>query len=127
MLFKVLCLCLIASALAVILKQKNSEFAFLLSVATGVIIGAFLLNSLFTPIRQLGEYIEKYGGDPSAFKVAVKAVGIGYITSFVSDACKDCGQTTLALKAELAGKCAIFILSVPLILSVLETAVGFIK
>ena len=127
MLFKVLGLCLIASVLAVVLKQKSGEYAFLLTVGTGVIIGVFLLKNLFEPIKQLAEYLEKYGGEMSAFKVALKSVGIGYITSFVSDACKDCGQQSLALKAELAGKCAIFILSVPLILSVLETAVGFIK
>lgn len=125
--FKVLFLCLLTSSIAVMLRQKNSEYAFLLSVAAGTLIGVFLLKSLFTPIKQIGESLENYGIRSDYFKVALKAVGIGYITQFVSDSCKDCGQVSLALKAELAGKCAIFLLSVPLMISVLETAVGFLK
>lgn len=126
-LFKVLALCIVASVLAVILKQKSSEYALLISVAVGAVIGIILLNNLFAPIRQISEYISKYGVKTEGFKVALKAVGIGYVTSFVSDSCKSCGQASMAATAELAGKCAIFLLSVPLMLSVLETAVGFIK
>ncbi len=126
-LFKVLSLCLITAVLAVILKQKSSEYAFFLSVAAGVVIGLSLLKSLYEPIKQISQSLSEYGVESGGFKVALKAVGIGYITSFVSNACKDCGQASLALKAELAGKCAIFLLSVPLMISVLETAVGFIK
>ncbi len=126
-LFKVLCLCLITAVFSVILKQKNSEYALFLSVAAGVVIGLLLLKNLFAPIRAIADALESYGVELDCFKVALKAVGIGYITSFISDLCKDCGQASLALKAELAGKCAIFILSAPLLLSVLNTAVGFIK
>ena len=127
MLFKILGICLITAVFTVVLRQKSGEYAFLLTVAAGVTIGLLLLNSLFAPIRELSGYLAKQNVDLKGFKVALKAVGIGYITSFVSEACKDCGQNLLALKAELAGKCAIFLLSVPLMISVLETAVGFIK
>ena len=126
-LFKILALCIVISVIAVILKQKSGEYALLLSVAVGVVIGIILLNNLFAPIRLISEYISKYGVKTQGFEVALKTVGIGYITSFVSDACKSCGQTSMAASAELAGKCAIFLLSVPLMISVLETAVGFIK
>ena len=61
------------------------------------------------------------------FSVALKAIGIGYITGFIADACRDGGQASLAGKAELAGKCAVFILVLPLIASILETALGFLK
>ena len=127
MLFKILSICLITAVFTVILRQKNAEYSFFLTVAAGVIIGILLLNSLFEPIREISGYLSEQNVDLSGFKVALKAVGIGYITSFISEACKDCGQNSLALKAELAGKCAIFLLSVPLVISVLETAVGFIK
>lgn len=125
--FKILALCLTTAAFCVIIKQKNSEYALLLSIAAGVCITLLLLKNITAPIMAISERLDEYGVQGEYFKVALKAVGIGYVTSFIADACRDSGQTSLAAKAELAGKCAVFLLSVPLIISVLETAVGFIK
>lgn len=125
--FKILALCLTTAAFCVIIKQKNSEYALLLSIAAGVCITLLLLKNIAAPIMAISEKLDEYGVQGEYFKVALKAVGIGYVTSFIADACRDSGQTSLAAKAELAGKCAVFLLSVPLIISVLETAVGFIK
>lgn len=125
--FKILAICLIAAVLCVILKQKKSEYAVLVSVAAGIIIALYVINSLALVAGTIQSALEEYGVETAYFKVALKALGIGYITSFIADACKDAGQTSLALKAELAGKSAVFLLSLPLIISVLKTAVGFIK
>ncbi len=126
-LFKILGLCLVAAVFCIVLNQKSSEYGLLIAVATGVCIALILLKNIATPIIIIREKLEEYGVESEYFKVALKALGIGYITSFIADACRDCGQTSLALKAELAGKCAIFLLSVPLIISVLEMAVEFAK
>lgn len=126
-LFKVLGLCLVAAVLCVVVGKTAGEYRLLISVAAGVIIAVMVLKNLAAPIILIKEKLEEYGVESDYFKVAFKAVGIGYITSFIADTCRDCGQTTLALKAELAGKCAIFMLSLPLIISVLEMAVEFVK
>lgn len=125
--FKVLAFCLITAIICLILKQQKSEYALLVSVAGGVIILTFLIKNILVPITVLQQKIESYGIDADYFKTALKALGIGYVTTFIADTCRDAGQANLATKAELAGKCAIFLLSVPLIFSVLETALGFIK
>ncbi len=125
--FKILALCLVAAILCIILRAKAPEYALSVSVAAGVIICIFLFGKLAAPIREIRDGLTQYGVKLEYFKIALKALGIGYITSFISDACRDAGQVSLASKAELAGKCAIFILSVPLIMAVLETAVGFLK
>ncbi len=125
--FKVLALCFVAAAICVVLRSKNSEYALLLSVAAGVCISIVLLRSIAVPIQSILEKLTEYGLESEYFKVAIKAVGIGYVTAFIADACRDSGQTLLAQKAIFAGKCAVFILSFPLMLSILETAVGFVK
>ena len=79
------------------------------------------------PISLLFEKLGDNGVKTEYFKIALKAVGIAYITDFIADASRDAGQTSIASKAELAGKSAIFLLSVPVLMSVLETAIGFIK
>ena len=46
---------------------------------------------------------------------------------FISDACRDAGQQALASRAELAGRCAVFIVSLPLLEQILGTAAELIK
>jgi len=125
--FKILAILLVSAIISVILKQKSGEYAVLLSVFAGVITALLILRHLSSSITSIGEYIEDYGIETQYFKTAVKALGIGYITSFTADACRDSGQTSLASKAELAGKTAIFIISLPLLVSVLDIAVGLIR
>ena len=125
--FKILGVLLVSAVLSMVLKGRNQEYSMLISISAGVICALLILKNLATPLAQLKTEIEAYGIKPEYFKVAIKALGLGYISSFIADTCRDSGHTSLAAKAELAGKSAIFLLSVPLMLSVLETAVGFIK
>lgn len=125
--FKVLAICLITAVICLVLKQQKSEFALAVSIIACILILGFLIKNIIVPITVLQQKIEGYGINTEYFKTALKALGIGYITTFISDSCRDAGQASLATQAELAGKIAIFILSVPLVLSVMETALGFIK
>ena len=62
------------------------------------------------------------GIDTYYFTVVLKAVGIGWLTRFISDTCRDSGLASIASGAELAGRCAIFLLSLPLLLKLMEIA-----
>lgn len=126
-LFKILALCLVAAAVCIILKPKNAEYSFLVALAAGIVIFLFTLKNISVAIETIKYKISQVGLEKDYFSVALKAIGIGYITSFIADACRDSGQTSLAAKAELAGKTAIFLISLPLMISVFETAIGFIK
>ena len=125
--FKILGILLVAAVLCIVLRQKNGEYALLVSITTGIITALLILRHLSSSIDMIKSYIESYGIETEYFKVALKALGIGYVTSFIADTCRDSGQTSLASKAELAGKTAIFVLSLPLLISVLNIAVGLIE
>lgn len=125
--FKILGICIIGSAVSIILKPKSGEYSFLIALATGVIALIFVVNAVSKPIGEINERLSVSGVKTEYLGIALKAVGIAYITDFVADACRDAGMTSVASKAELVGKTAIFTLSVPLMMSVLETAIGFIK
>ena len=125
--FKILGICIIGSAISIILKPKSEEYSFLIALATGVIALTFVVNAVSKPIGEINERLSVSGVKTEYLGVALKAVGVAYITDFVADACRDAGMTSVASKAELVGKTAIFTLSVPLMMSVLETAIGFIK
>lgn len=125
--FKILAICLISAVLAIVLKQQKGEYALMVALAGGAVVTLYVLKGVWTPIEYIKARLLSCGVKTEYFAVALKTLGIGYVTGFIADACRDSGQASLASKAELAGKCAIFILSVPLISSVLETALGFLK
>ena len=124
---KILGICIVGSAISIILKPKSGEYSFVLALATGIIALTFVINAVSKPISEINDRLLVSGVKTEYFGIALKAVGIAYITDFVADSCRDAGMTSIASKAELVGKTAIFTLSVPLMMSVLETAIGFIK
>lgn len=125
--FKVLAICIITAVLAIVLKQHKGEYALMVALAGGTVVIFYILKEVLAPIEYINTKLLNSGVKTEYFAVALKALGIGYVTGFIADACRDSGQASLAAKAELAGKCAIFILSVPLISAVLETALGFLN
>lgn len=125
--YKLLAVCLLAAVLAAMLHRYKAEYALAVSLGAGAVILLYLVKSIAAPVAQLQKSLEQYGVRTEYFKTALKALLIGYLTGFIADACRDSGQASLAAKAELAGKCAVFLLSWPLILSILQTAVGFLS
>ncbi|MBR6573073.1 MAG: hypothetical protein IKK77_05110 [Clostridia bacterium] len=122
----VLGICLVTAVLGVVLKQYKPEYAFFIAIVSGIIIFFYLLVQVINPVFEIRNIIAKQGVDTSYFLVAFKTLGICIITGFVSDICKDFGQNALAGKAEFAGRCAIFLLSLPLLKGLLEAAYSFI-
>lgn len=124
---KVLVLIFLCAVICIIFKNYKPEYSFVIIIFCSVIVLSYIIKNLITPLGLIEQKIAQSGINSGYFKTALKALGIGYITSFVSDACTDAGLSALASKAQFAGKCAIFLLSVPLVLSILETAIGFVK
>ena len=124
--FKILAICIITAVLAVVLKQQKGEYALMAALAGGTVVTLYILKGVLAQIEYINTKLLNNGINTEYFGVALKALGIGYVTGFIADICRDSGQASLASKAELAGKCAIFIISLPLIGAVLDTALSFI-
>ena len=125
--WKIMAICVLGTAFSLVLRQKSAEYSFAVAVVTAVIVIAFVLKSIAEPINLIFEKLKDSGVKTEYFKIALKAVGVAYITDFIADVSRDAGQTSIASKAELAGKAVIFLLSVPVLMSVLEMALGFVK
>ena len=122
---QILGICIISAAVAVLLKGYNSEYSLLISLISGTAILLMLTSGVTEKLYEVRNAVSGFTAS-SFFIVALKSLGICVITGFIADSCRQAGQLSLASKAELAGRCAIFILSVPMLLSLLETAYGFI-
>lgn len=124
-LVSVLGICIIAAAVSVMLKRYSMEYSLLISLIAGAVVLIMLIRFIAEKLHEIENVALKYSAAPF-FLVALKALGICLLTGFIADVCREAGQLSLASKAEFAGRCAIFIISVPMLLSLLNTAYEFI-
>lgn len=124
--FSLIALCLVTALLCLVLSALKSEYAFVALIAAGGIIFVSVIRNVAPAFSSLYSLADSAGMETEYIKTALKALGICYITQFAADACRDFGQSALASKAEFVGKCAVFLLSVPLLSNILQAAVSLI-
>jgi stage III sporulation protein AD len=103
------------------------EYSLLLVIAAITVVLILILENLFGVIGEIKNLFLKQGNTGEFLSAALKALGISYIATFAADVCRDFGLSSLAQTAELTGKIAILVLSLPLITAVLETTLIFVR
>ena len=126
-LFEGLGICFIAVMLSAVVGNYKKEYAVVITVAVGCIILVGVINMLYKPARELLELLQASGIKGSRFMVALKVLATGYITQFIADTCRDFGQSAIAAKAELIGRAAIFLITVPLLSELFSVVTTLIK
>lgn len=121
-LFKAVGIGLVTVALTLIIRPHRPDFAFFVSLS-GTIAMLFVIGSFLQGYFSITSGILADSGvTPEYFSVAVKALGIGYISEFAANLATDSGQSAVASKIIFAGKVCIFILALPLVKNLLELA-----
>jgi stage III sporulation protein AD len=106
-----------------LVRQASSEMATLLTMALGVVLFLWVVDSLAEAVRSLEDLALRARIQPEYIKVILKTVGISYIAGFSAQMCRDAGESALASKVELAGKVIILLIAIPVfraIVSALE-------
>lgn len=122
----VFALCIITAFLVVILKNYRPEYALALSVLSAAVLLISLVGDIGEGMRLFSNKFASLGLKSSYLTVVMKALGICIITGFVADICLEAGQPALANRVALAGRCAVFVLSLPLLSSIVDTAIRII-
>lgn len=110
-----------------ILKNYRPELAVLASIAAGISILAYGVKTASGTAYAVNSLMNRYGLDPEGMKSVMKMIGIAYIAQFCADTCRDCGESSLAGKVELAGRLMLVTAAIPLVASTVEAAGGLIK
>ncbi len=109
---------------AMLLKQWKSEYAVYVSVATAVIILAFVASKLriiAESVETFRKYIDAKG---EYLLILLKMTGITYVAEFSSSICKDCGYGAIAAQIEIFAKISLLVISMPVVIALLETISG---
>ena len=116
-----------AVALALMVKQQKSEYALYLSLSAVVLILVFSMNRLQVVMETIRK-IEQYTGiDVAMLKILGKLMGITYVAEFASGICKDAGFSAIGSQIEMFAKFSIMAVSVPVLMTLLETIEGLLS
>lgn len=112
--------------LAIQLKHLKSEYAVYVSLAACIFIFYYAVKKLHI-ITDTIETIQGYLSIKAVYlQTLLKIAGITYVSEFSSAICKDTGYQAIANQIEIFGKLTILAVSMPILLSLLETMKGFL-
>ncbi|MDE6362502.1 MAG: stage III sporulation protein AD [Clostridia bacterium] len=119
--FKIVGIAIVGCVCTLLLKNTQSQYAMLSSLATGIIILIIALSSFSKVILSFQAIIDKTGVNSSLFATLLKIIGIGYITEYSQSVCEDLECGSIGKKVSFAGKIAIFLLALPIIENLINT------
>lgn len=111
---------LIATILAVTLREQKPEIAIQVSIVTGLIIFVFVITKLNSVVEVLKYFASKTNIDLLYFTTILKVIAIAYITEFGAQVCKDAGESSIASKIEFGGKVLIMIMAIPILAALMD-------
>lgn len=112
--------------LAVQFKGGKSEYSTYIALGVSVLIFAAVLGQLEVLVNAVREIGDTIGLDGSYIRTMLKMIGITYAAELASGICKDAGYQAVAVQLEIFGKLLIMVLSVPVLLTVLQTIGEFL-
>ncbi|AYA76986.1 MULTISPECIES: stage III sporulation protein AD [unclassified Robertmurraya] len=117
---------LIATFLALVVKEQKPNFAFLLIVFVGCSIFLYLIDQIYAIIHMLEKIAINANVNIIYVETILKIIGIAYIAEFASQITKDAGQAAIASKIEMAGKILILAMAIPILTVLIETIIALI-
>jgi stage III sporulation protein AD len=117
---------LVATFLAIIIKEQKPSFAFLLVVFVGCVIFLFLVDQIYEIIRMIETLSVNAHVNMIYVETILKIIGIAYIAEFGAQITKDAGQGAIASKIELGGKILILSMAIPILTVIIETIISML-
>jgi stage III sporulation protein AD len=124
--FKIVLIALLATVMILIIKQTRPELAVMVSVITITILFFFSIDKVGQVITLLNRLADSAGISTEFLEIILKIVGIAYVTEFGANICNDVGESAIASKVQLAGKCIIIVFGVSIIGNFLDTILGLL-
>ena len=112
---------LTAVILAVQLKAVKGEYGVYLVLCAGLVIFFYGLSKLEAVMEALKRIQACVRIDGVYLGVLMKMIGITYIAEFASGICRDAGYGSLGAQIEIFGKLSMLAVSMPVLLSLMET------
>jgi len=112
--------------LATMFKNGKNEYSTYLALGTSVILFFYVIGKVGVIVETINKVQSYISINQTYIKALIKMVGITYISELTSSICKDAGYNSVSGQIEIFGKISILAVSMPIVLSLMETIDKFI-
>ena len=113
--------------LCLMVTEVRPEYAAYISMGTGLcilLLATGKLQYLMEMIQKMEQYIPI---DSTYLYTLLKMIGITYVGQFSAGLCKDAGYSSIAGQIEIFSKLSILAISMPILISLMDTIQGFMS
>lgn len=110
-----------------LLKTVNERFAVLVAVAGVVLILGYVLTKLTSVFVFIDHLANSAGINNQYFEAVIKGLAVCYLGEFTISSCKSCGQNGWGDAVEVACRCTLLVLAIPLFEDFLEVILGLLE
>ena len=118
--FTIAGIAVIAAGFAVILNQYKPEYSFAVVLGFGILILLYVFPVIEDIAKHVTDFSEYSGINREKYGILLRCLGICTVTKIASETCKDCGQSSISSKVELAGKIIMLTAAMPLYSEILD-------
>ena len=111
---------------ALLFRRYREEYAVFTSMAVGLGLIASAI-AMLAPVLTYLRALSEDSGFASYLDIIFKACAIGLLTAFATEISKDAGEQAIASKIELVGKCALLVVALPVLQTLVESVKEFLK
>ncbi len=108
-------------------KAVNERYAVFVSIGGAVIILYFIYSKLSPVFLFMQELADRSGVQNQYFETVIKGLAVCYLGETTISFCKDCGQPGWSDKVELACRCTLLVLAIPLCKEFLDVILGLLE
>lgn len=123
---KIALLGIVGVFLAVMTRSYKSEYSLFISMAVCTCIFIYLMSKLEMVLSYVDSIQSLIVLDNRYVATVLKMIGITYIAEFSVDICKDAGYQAIAGQIEMFAKMSILLISMPVLMSFVQTIGEFL-
>ena len=112
--------------LASMFKNGKNEYSIYIALGTSVILFFYVISKVGIIVETINKIQSYISISQTYVEALIKMVGITYVSELTSSICKDAGYNSVSGQIEIFGKISILAVSMPIILSLMETIDKFI-
>lgn len=117
---------LVSSVCALLIKNKNPEFSFVLALLGSAAICCAAIGMAGRLADFISDVIDGSGLSSAVFMPVIKCVGIAMITKITCELCRDAGQAAVSSAVEYLGCIVAVYTALPLMQSLMKTLEGLL-
>ena len=112
-LMKIAALAVCAAVCALVLRRMRPEMGAALSIAAGLMVLLLAIPMVAQVMNGLSDMAQSGGVSDGYMAQLLKVAGVSLLMDFAAQTCRDAGEESLAMKAELAGRVMLLALALP--------------